>query len=89
MSAHSSSSNSSNSSSDKKLYAIDEIALLKVISEPQTNANSNAEVLVVDDNAMNSIAVGSLLVQFNYLSDYARDGYEAIDAIKERLRSGK
>ena len=43
----------------------------------------------MDDNAMNSIAVGSLFVQFNYQSEYSRDGYEAIEAINERIRLGK
>jgi len=47
----------------------------------KNNNDNAAEVLIVDDNAMNSMAVGSLMVQFNYQSEFSRDGQEAIDAI--------
>ena len=45
---------------------------------------SSARVLVVEDNAVNALVVRTQLERLGYLSEHARDGVEALDAVQRQ-----
>ena len=55
--------------------------------EAQRDRDGTAEILCVDDCQMNILALTSLLKQFNYQSDVAVDGQEAIEAVEQRANA--
>lgn len=47
----------------------------------------DSPILVVDDNAVNRLAMKALLTKLGYASELVRDGYEALEAFKTRTYS--
>lgn len=46
-------------------------------------------MLIVDDCPFNIVAIQSLLQLFNVMCDYATNGQDALDSVKNRLATGK
>ena len=47
--------------------------------------NSNASILVVDDNSYNMISIMTVLQQYQLETDLASDGNEAFQLVKRRF----
>ena len=68
-------------------YEVAAAARVLVNQEPEYTFYFRNEILIVDDNWYNMMAVISLLKAFNLEADVATSGAECIDLIKKRLAS--
>ena len=68
-------------------YEVAAAARVLVNPEPEYTFYFRNEILIVDDNWYNMMAVISLLKAFNLEADVATSGAEGIDLIKKRLAS--
>ena len=62
---------------------------LNNVEEGEENKSELSTVLIVDDCPFNIVAIQSLMQQFNIKCDYATNGQDAFDSVKNRLTLDK